>query len=186
MTGSPVTGLLVALCVSSAVHCMPKNQGKNKRQTQEQVYPELADTVPLAQGCDENGHSYRLNDQWEKAYRGSTLLCTCNGAAGIKCKTKPQGEETCYDKYNDQTYPVGATYERAKDGMMWDCTCIGSARGKISCTIGNRCHEGGRSYKIGDTWRRPHETGDYMLDCVCLGNGKGEWTCKPVCECLSV
>uniref|UniRef100_A0A4W5LWV9 Fibronectin type-I domain-containing protein n=1 Tax=Hucho hucho TaxID=62062 RepID=A0A4W5LWV9_9TELE len=137
-------------------------------------------------GCDENGHSYRLHDQWEKAYRGSTLLCTCNGAAGIKCKTKPQGEETCYDKYNDQTYPVGATYERAKDGMMWDCTCIGSARGKISCTIGNRCHEGGRSYKIGDTWRRPHETGDYMLDCVCLGNGKGEWTCKPVCECLSV
>lgn len=47
------------------------------------------------------------------------------------------GEETCYDKYNDQTYPVGATYERAKDGMMWDCTCIGSARGKISCTIGS-------------------------------------------------
>uniref|UniRef100_A0A4W5L5U9 Fibronectin n=1 Tax=Hucho hucho TaxID=62062 RepID=A0A4W5L5U9_9TELE len=182
MTGSPVTGLLVALCVSSAVHCMPKNQGKNKRQAQEQVYPELADTVPLAQGCDENGHSYRLHDQWEKAYRGSTLLCTCNGAAGIKCKTKPQGEETCYDKYNDQTYPVGATYERAKDRMMWDCTCIGSARGKISCTIGNRCHEGGRSYKIGDTWRRPHETGDYMLDCVCLGNGKGEWTCKPVSE----
>ncbi|XP_071186414.1 fibronectin 1b isoform X2 [Salvelinus alpinus] len=182
MTGSPVTGLLVALCVSSAVHCMPKNQGKNKRQVQEQVYPELADTVPLAQGCDENGHSYRLNDQWEKAYLGSTLICTCNGAAGIKCKTKPQGEETCYDKYNDQTYSVGATYERAKDGMMWDCTCIGSARGKISCTIGNRCHEGGRSYKIGDTWRRPHETGDYMLDCVCLGNGKGEWTCKPVSE----
>uniref|UniRef100_A0A673Z2W3 Fibronectin n=1 Tax=Salmo trutta TaxID=8032 RepID=A0A673Z2W3_SALTR len=182
MTGSPVTGLLVALCVSSAVHCMPKNQGKNKRQAQEQNSWLFCVCLHHLSGCDENGHSYRLNDQWEKAYRGSTLLCTCNGAAGIKCKTKPQGEETCYDKYNDQTYSVGATYERAKDGMMWDCTCIGSARGKISCTIGNRCHEGGRSYKIGDTWRRPHETGDYMLDCVCLGNGKGEWTCKPVSE----
>lgn len=181
MTGGPLTGFLVALCISSAVHGLPK---KSKRQTgQYQVYPDFRDAAAATTGgCEENGRSYRVNEQWEKAYRGSTLVCTCNGAAGIKCVTKPEVEESCYDKYNDRTYMVGETYERPKDSMMWDCTCIGSGRGKISCTIANRCHENGRSYKIGDTWQRPHETADYMLECVCLGNGKGEWTCKPVAE----
>ncbi|XP_011820071.1 PREDICTED: fibronectin [Mandrillus leucophaeus] len=94
----------------------------------------------------------------------------------------PSAEETCFDKYTGNTYRVGDTYERPKDSMIWDCTCIGAGRGRISCTIANRCHEGGQSYKIGDTWRRPHETGGYMLECVCLGNGKGEWTCKPIAE----
>uniref|UniRef100_A0A8C9ZX75 Fibronectin n=1 Tax=Sander lucioperca TaxID=283035 RepID=A0A8C9ZX75_SANLU len=165
MTGGPLTGLLLALCVSSAVHGLPK---RGKRQSV---------------GCEDNGRSYRQNEQWEKPYLGgSTLLCTCNGAAGIKCKSQPEAEESCYDKYNDRSYRVGETYERPKDGMMWDCTCIGSGRGKISCTIANRCHEGGMSYKIGDTWQRPHDTADYMLECMCLGNGKGEWTCKPVAE----
>ncbi|XP_041937590.1 fibronectin 1b isoform X6 [Alosa sapidissima] len=143
MTRGPVTGLLVALCIGTAVHCLPKTSERAKRTTQQQVIPEMDDpsTVP---------HS--------------------------------SSEETCYDKINMRTYQVGETYERPKDGMIWDCTCIGSGRGKISCTIANRCHEGGNSYKIGDTWRRPHDTGNYMLECVCLGNGKGEWTCKPVAE----
>ncbi|XP_012729841.2 fibronectin isoform X1 [Fundulus heteroclitus] len=179
MTGGPLTGLLVALCVSSAVHCAPK---KNKRQTgQYQVYPDPYVTEVLTPArCEENGNSYRLNQQWEKSYRGSTLLCTCNREAGIKCKTKPEAAETCYDKDNGRTYQVGKSYERPKDGLMWDCTCIGS--GKISCTIANRCHDSGRSYKIGETWQKPHESGEYMLECVCLGNNKGEWTCKPVAE----
>ncbi|KAI1899113.1 hypothetical protein AGOR_G00058200 [Albula goreensis] len=186
MTGSPFTGLLLALCVCSGVRCMPKSADRGKRQTpQEQVYPHLQEASSaqrVQEGCMENGRFYRVNDQWERSYLGSTLICTCHGNAGTKCKTKPEAEETCYDKTFMRSYRVGETYERPKDGMIWDCTCIGSGRGKISCTIANRCHEGGQSYKIGDTWRRPHDTGSYMLECVCLGNGKGEWTCKPVAE----
>ncbi|MCI4393535.1 hypothetical protein PGIGA_G00158520 [Pangasianodon gigas] len=175
--------VLLALCACSAVVCVPQT-GRNKRQGLQQVLDvpvdELAHTRQA--GCTENGRSYRVNDQWERPYMGSTLLCTCRGPAGIQCESKPAAEELCYDKINARSYRVGETYERPKDGMIWDCTCIGSGRGKLSCTIANRCHEGGRSYRIGETWTRPHDTGDYMLECVCLGNGKGEWTCKPIAE----
>ncbi|RXN29944.1 fibronectin-like isoform X2 [Labeo rohita] len=166
---------------------MPQSAGKNKRHVQEQarldpVYEEARSLAIHESGCSDNGRFYRKNDQWERQYMDSTLVCTCEGATGVKCKSKPAAEETCYDKFNARSYRVGQTYERPKDGMIWDCTCIGSGKGKISCTIANRCHEGGNSYRIGDTWTRPHDTGDYMLECVCLGNGKGEWTCKPVAE----
>uniref|UniRef100_A0A3Q3N6I3 Fibronectin n=1 Tax=Labrus bergylta TaxID=56723 RepID=A0A3Q3N6I3_9LABR len=182
MSGSTIARVLVALCIGSAVNCMPKEtheMARNRRQAQHlttSVFSLLSD------GCIENDQFYGINDQWERPYLGSTLTCTCHGVAGIKCKSKPEAEERCFDKVNQQYYTVGETYERPKDGMIWDCTCIGSGKGKISCTIANRCHEGGASYKIGDTWKRPHETGGYMLECVCLGNGKGEWTCKPVAE----
>uniref|UniRef100_A0A3B4YM13 Fibronectin n=1 Tax=Seriola lalandi dorsalis TaxID=1841481 RepID=A0A3B4YM13_SERLL len=180
MSGSTIARVLVALCIGSAVNCMPKGTHRNRRQAQHLISFLLSPSL-LSDGCVENGKNYVLNEQWERPYLGSTLICTCHGVAGIKCKSKPE-EERCYDKINQQYYTVGETYERPKDGMIWDCTCIGSGRGKISCTIANRCHEGGASYKIGDTWKRPHETGGYMLECVCLGNGKGEWTCKPVAE----
>uniref|UniRef100_A0A8D2LWS8 Fibronectin n=1 Tax=Varanus komodoensis TaxID=61221 RepID=A0A8D2LWS8_VARKO len=140
-------------------------------------------SVSFSEGCFDNGQHYQINQQWERSYLGRILVCTCyGGSRGFSCESKPEEEETCYDKHTGGTYRVGETYERPKDSMIWDCTCIGAGRGRISCTIANRCHEGGQSYKIGNTWRRPHETDGYMLECVCLGNGKGEWTCKPVAE----
>uniref|UniRef100_A0A3Q2DVJ7 Fibronectin n=1 Tax=Cyprinodon variegatus TaxID=28743 RepID=A0A3Q2DVJ7_CYPVA len=169
---SALTRVLVALCVGSAVRCMPQEAHNNPQQYRPSSVSQ--------DGCIENGRSYNVNEQWERRYLSGTLICTCNGVAGIKCRSKPE-EEKCYDKLGQKYYNVGETFESPRDGMIWDCTCIGSGKGRISCTIANRCHDNGASYKIGDTWRRPHE-GGYMLECVCLGNGKGEWTCKPVAE----
>ncbi|XP_072513132.1 fibronectin 1b isoform X2 [Salminus brasiliensis] len=184
MVRGSVAGLLL-LCAGSAVLSVPQS-GRGRDQQQQvaldTAFLEATEYSGLQDGCTENGRFYRANEQWERPYMGSTLLCTCQGTAGVTCESKPAVEETCYDKLNMRSYRVGETYERPKDGMIWDCTCIGSGKGKISCTIANRCHEGGRSYRIGETWTRPHDTGDYMLECVCLGNGKGEWTCKPVAE----
>ncbi|XP_040213430.1 fibronectin isoform X7 [Rana temporaria] len=182
MPRGPLTGLLLALCVSAAVQAAPSERTKSRRQAQHAVQPVLAGDTSQ-RGCFDNGKTYNIGQQWERIYLGNTLVCTCyGGIRGFNCESKPEAEETCFDKYTSTTYRVGETYERPKDNMIWDCTCIGAGRGRISCTIANRCHEGGQSYKIGDTWRRAHETGGYMLECVCLGNSKGEWTCKPVAE----
>ncbi|XP_060544181.1 fibronectin isoform X10 [Pantherophis guttatus] len=172
--------LVLILCSGAGVW---GSQPRGKRQTQQHIVQPSLPVGQNKQGCYDNGQHYQINQQWERIYLGNTLVCTCyGGSRGFNCESKPEPEETCFDKYTGITYRVGETYERPKDSMIWDCTCIGAGRGRISCTIANRCHEGGQSYKIGDTWRRPHETGGYMLECVCLGNGKGEWTCKPVAE----
>uniref|UniRef100_A0A3B1IIC6 Fibronectin n=1 Tax=Astyanax mexicanus TaxID=7994 RepID=A0A3B1IIC6_ASTMX len=181
MLRGSVAGLLL-LCAGSAVLGGPQAGRGEEQQQQVALDTAFLEATQYSEGCTENSRFYRANEQWERPYMGSTLLCTCRGSAGVTCESKPAMEETCYDKVNMRSYRVGETYERPKDGMIWDCTCIGSGKGKISCTIANRCHEGGRSYRIGEKWTRPHDTGDYMLECVCLGNGKGEWTCKPVAE----
>ncbi|KAM7153889.1 fibronectin isoform 4-T4 [Macrochelys suwanniensis] len=174
--------LLVALCLGTGVQSSQPKAAKTGSQTQEIAQPQAASSQHK-QGCYDNGRYYQISQQWERIYLGNMLVCTCyGGSRGFNCESKPEPEEICFDKYTGSTYRVGETYERPKDSMIWDCTCIGAGRGRISCTIANRCHEGGQSYKIGDTWRRPHETGGYMLECVCLGNGKGEWTCKPLAE----
>ncbi|XP_069472039.1 fibronectin isoform X3 [Ambystoma mexicanum] len=181
MAGAGLRLVLLGLCLGAALG--GGTNGKNRRQVQPQQAVHLGDSQQNKQTCFDNGKFYQINQQWERTYLGNTLICTCyGGGRGFNCESKPEAEETCFDKYTGSSYRVGETYERPKDNMIWDCTCIGAGRGRISCTIANRCHEGGQSYKIGDTWRRPHETGGYMLECVCLGNGKGEWTCKPVAE----
>ncbi|KAE8580543.1 hypothetical protein XENTR_v10024457 [Xenopus tropicalis] len=182
MRWGALTGLLLALCLCAVVRSAPSSKKRRQAQQQQVVQPH-GSPDSQQKGCYDNGKYYQINQQWERTYLGNTLVCTCyGGGRGFNCESKPESEETCFDKYTGVTYRVGETYERPKDNMIWDCTCIGAGRGRISCTIANRCHEGGQSYKIGDTWRRPHETGGYMLECVCLGNGKGEWTCKPVAE----
>uniref|UniRef100_A0A8D0P6F5 Fibronectin n=1 Tax=Sus scrofa TaxID=9823 RepID=A0A8D0P6F5_PIG len=184
LLGGVGPGLLLLAVLSLGTTVPSTGASKSKRQAQQIVQPQspLVDSQRKP-GCYDNGKHYQINQQWERTYLGSALVCTCyGGSRGFNCESKPEPEETCFDKYTGNTYRVGDTYERPKDSMIWDCTCIGAGRGRISCTIANRCHEGGQSYKIGDTWRRPHETGGYMLECVCLGNGKGEWTCKPIAE----
>ncbi|KAM5268877.1 fibronectin isoform 12-T12 [Hipposideros larvatus] len=185
MLRGPGPGLLLLLAALSLGIAVPSaGASRSKRQAQQIIQPQSPLAVSQSKpGCFDNGNHYQINQQWERTYLGNTLVCTCyGGSRGFNCESKPEAEETCFDKYTGNTYRVGDTYERPKDSMIWDCTCIGAGRRRISCTIANRCHEGGQSYKIGDTWRRPHETGGYMLECVCLGNGKGEWTCKPIAE----
>ncbi|XP_062907649.1 fibronectin-like isoform X1 [Mobula hypostoma] len=171
MHRSMLEGFLLLACLSVTNGVRPNKRQTYNAPTQNQ------------NSCYDNGKVYQINQQWERTYLGRVMICTCYGAGrGWNCESKPDVEEMCFDQYTGNRQRVGDTWERPKDGMIWDCTCIGAGRGRISCTIANRCHEGGQSYKIGDTWRRPHETGGHMLECVCLGNGKGEWTCKPIAE----
>lgn len=43
-------------------------------------------------GCNDNGRFYRMNDEWERPYMDSTLICTCQGPSGVKCNSKPAGD----------------------------------------------------------------------------------------------
>uniref|UniRef100_A0A8C4NAG0 Fibronectin n=1 Tax=Eptatretus burgeri TaxID=7764 RepID=A0A8C4NAG0_EPTBU len=131
--------------------------------------------------CKAGEREYFIGQQWRHVYRGQTLLCQCYGGdRGWTCEASPQTAESCFDQYTGERHAVGDTWERPKDDMIWDCTCLGEGRGRISCTVANRCHDDGQSYKIGDKWRKPHEMGRYMLECVCLGYNRGEWNCAPL------
>ncbi|CAB1329182.1 unnamed protein product [Coregonus sp. 'balchen'] len=194
MSSNPIIMVMVVLCIGTAVNCMPNGNGRSRRQAN-QGEDQIPSVSSVSQdGCIENGQMYNINDQWERSYLGTMLICTCHGVAGIKCKTKPEAEETCYDKINARSYLVGETYERPKEGMIWDsercydntagtsyvvgetwekpyqgwmivdCTCLGEGSGRITCTSRN-------------TWSKTDARG-HMLQCLCTGNGRGEWKCE--------
>uniref|UniRef100_A0A8B9K8N1 Fibronectin n=1 Tax=Astyanax mexicanus TaxID=7994 RepID=A0A8B9K8N1_ASTMX len=171
MLRGSVAGLLL-LCAGSAVLGGPQ-AGRGQEQQQQvaldTAFLEATQYSGLQEGCTENSRFYRANEQWERPYMGSTLLCTCQGSAGVTCESKPAVTSL---------FPPSLLYIVS---LVSRHTCFNFGKERVS-EWSNRCHEGGRSYRIGEKWTRPHDTGDYMLECVCLGNGKGEWTCKPVAE----
>lgn len=58
-----------------------------------EVFYSSANVVFLTlDGCSDSGRVYRMNDEWERPYMDSTLICTCEGASGVKCKSKPAGD----------------------------------------------------------------------------------------------
>ncbi|PNI71034.1 FN1 isoform 12 [Pan troglodytes] len=177
--------LLAVLCLGTAVPST--GASKSKRQAQQMVQPQSPVAVSQSKpGCYDNGKHYQINQQWERTYLGNALVCTCyGGSRGFNCESKPEAEETCFDKYTGNTYRVGDTYERPKDSMIWDCTCIGAGRGRISCTIATeKCfdHAAGTSYVVGETWEKPYQ-GWMMVDCTCLGEGSGRITCTSRNRC---
>ncbi|KAF4014145.1 hypothetical protein G4228_005232 [Cervus hanglu yarkandensis] len=189
MLGGPGPGLLLLLLAVLSLGTGVPSAGasKSRRQAQQMVQPQSPLTVSQSKpGCYDNGKHYQINQQWERTYLGSALVCTCyGGSRGFNCETKPEPEETCFDKYTGNTYRVGDTYERPKDSMIWDCTCIGAGRGRISCTIATeKCFDqaAGTSYVVGETWEKPYQ-GWMMVDCTCLGEGSGRITCTSRNRC---
>uniref|UniRef100_A0A8B9RD75 Fibronectin n=1 Tax=Astyanax mexicanus TaxID=7994 RepID=A0A8B9RD75_ASTMX len=168
MLRGSVAGLLL-LCAGSAVLGGPQAGRGQEQQQQVALDTAFLEATQYSEGCTENSRFYRANEQWERPYMGSTLLCTCQGSAGVTCESKPAVTSL---------FPPSLLYIVS---LVSRHTCFNFGKERVS-EWSNRCHEGGRSYRIGEKWTRPHDTGDYMLECVCLGNGKGEWTCKPVAE----
>ncbi|CDQ92668.1 unnamed protein product [Oncorhynchus mykiss] len=90
MSSSPMIRVLVVLCIGTAVNCMPNRKSRRQAHQGETRIPSVSSVSQ--DGCIDNGQMYNINDQWERSYLGTMLVCTCHGVAGIKCKTKPEGE----------------------------------------------------------------------------------------------
>ncbi|TRZ01858.1 hypothetical protein DNTS_025790 [Danionella cerebrum] len=188
-----VQRLLLLMCIGGSVHCMPQSAGKSKRQTQQQqqqqqihldqVYEEARSLAIHENGCNDNGRFYRMNDEWERPYMDSTLTCTCEGASGVKCRSKPA--DRCHEGGN--SYRIGDTWTRPHDtgDYMLECVCLGNGKGEWTCKpVAERCYDDtlGSSYVVGQTWQKPYQ-GWMIVDCTCLGEGNGRITCTSRNRC---
>ncbi|XP_050010150.1 fibronectin [Alexandromys fortis] len=152
--------LLAVLCLGTAVRCT--EAGKSRRQAQQIVQPQSP--VAVSQSKREyrqsgrNGGAAGMGQSSAPAEVKAKVLRAC--VAGRAC----------------------VSVRFLERSQLWTQKSVSLSPNVCLFSVTDRCHEGGQSYKIGDKWRRPHETGGYMLECLCLGNGKGEWTCKPIAE----
>ncbi|XP_030574116.1 fibronectin 1b isoform X2 [Archocentrus centrarchus] len=184
MKGSPLAGLLLALCVSSVVHGLPK---KTKRQTgQYQVYPELHDTAainPVEEACHDkhNDRTYEVGETYEKLHERMIWDCTCISSGKISCTIAHR----CHD--GGRSYKIGDTWQRPHDtgAYMLECVCLGNGKGEWTCKpLGEHCYDSGAAaaYAVGDTWEKPYQ-GWMMLDCTCMGQGNGRIMCSSRNRC---
>uniref|UniRef100_A0A8B9K687 Fibronectin n=1 Tax=Astyanax mexicanus TaxID=7994 RepID=A0A8B9K687_ASTMX len=178
MLRGSVAGLLL-LCAGSAVLGGPQ-AGRGQEQQQQ---------VALDTGCTENSRFYRANEQWERPYMGSTLLCTCQGSAGVTCESKPAGKGFQFDRCHEggRSYRIGEKWTRPHDtgDYMLECVCLGNGKGEWTCKpVAERCYDSsvGSSYVVGQTWEKPYQ-GWMIVDCTCLGEGNGRITCTSRNRC---
>nr|XP_032817968.1 fibronectin-like [Petromyzon marinus]XP_032817976.1 fibronectin-like [Petromyzon marinus] len=85
----------------------------------------------------------------------------------------------CLEGTTGTAYAPGEHWEqRAQNGLLLTCTCLGEGRGHVRCDSSKWCYDSRQSYRIGEQWSKRSHAGQ-KLQCTCLGNLRGEILCEP-------